>query len=316
MASSTPFSPHQTTSYTSCKNPTTTAAVTKAVATTAAGATTRSRQQLVRAQQLFLSRNLHGARRAYALALNESQFLGSFDLPACFLCHVRLAQLSLIQTTTTAVDGNPTTVAQGHLESAWSLRDHLIPPLTGALGCYFRGVGLKLAGLYDENGDTKKGADVRRCLEGLRLSANESSQEGGACGGEELPFAAAKTAAAARSGRGGEAETDVDCNGCGRAAKDGTAAKESRDPAKGWYCLDCTCAYDKAADQVGINLRVFFIRLSACYSTPSRVPSVSLSGLPCQHRSPLPLPPPTSLPLRVRQAAVPRARVAKTGRSP
>lgn len=317
MASLIPFPPQQTTSTfenpppTTCKNPPPTAvrqAAAGAVAAEEASAKTRPRQQLVRAQQLLLSRNLKGARSAYTLALNQSQFLGSFDLAACFLYHLRLAQLNLLQITKTTVDGDPRAAAQGHLESAWALMDRLTPPLAGALGCYFRGVGLKLAGLYDESSENEKAAAVRRRLEkkGLLyvgLATNESEREEGACKGEDASSAAAETAAVvAVPGCGSEAETGIDCDGCGRAITKGgpavAAAEEGRDRGRGWYCPDCTDAYDKAVAQVKnefakrrlVGVLVSFARFQPLcpqggyprLSTPSPVPSVvSLGGLSC-----------------------------------
>lgn len=237
-------------------------------ATTAAAAQTRPRQHLVRAQKLLLSRNLNGARHAYTLALTQSQCLGSFDLSACFVCHVRLAQLSLLLQSTT-VDGDPRAVAQEHLKSAWALMDHLAPPLTGALGCYFRGVGLKLAGLFDESRESKRAAAVRRRLEGLGLVANTNSiREESACGGETISSAAAEIAAVALPGCGSEAETGKDCDGCGRATKGSPAYSQ------GWYCLDCTDAYNKAVAQVSMKLRRCGTRALVFhpFSTPLQVP--------------------------------------------
>lgn len=55
---------------------------------------TAGRQQLLTARQLLLSRDRAGAQRAYTLALHQGQSSQQFDLAACFLCHLRLAQLS------------------------------------------------------------------------------------------------------------------------------------------------------------------------------------------------------------------------------
>lgn len=56
-------------------------------------APTAGRQQLLKARQLLLSRDRAGAQRAYTLALHQAQSSQQFDLAACFLCHLRLAQL-------------------------------------------------------------------------------------------------------------------------------------------------------------------------------------------------------------------------------
>ncbi|CAN0129382.1 unnamed protein product [Pylaiella littoralis] len=209
----------------------------------ATSATEYPRQQLARAQQLLLSHDRNGAWRAYTLALHESESQGSFDLSACFLCHFRLAQLSLPSNTAFDNNGggtyngggrndsNSRAIARRHLEAAWALRDHLAPPLKGALGCYFRAVRLKLSGLCDDDVDTR-----------------QSLSNGG---GEKAGGGRRETQKGVRS----------PCDGCGKLTKGGrrgrgagaTAATAAVAEEGGQYCLDCTDAYDKAVSQGPIS---------------------------------------------------------------
>lgn len=229
-----------------------------------AAAAPPSRDHLERASRLLRSRDHGAARQAYAAALQKSQPAaatgGFFDVSACFLCHVRLAQLSLHVgagggITTSHEEGNCNqerrrAVARDHLEAAWALRDCLPRPLVGALAFYFSVVGLKLADLYGRG--SGEALAVMACLEELGLiSANDSAEIA-----SEPSTAAATSAAAAAAalpGSASEVGTSLECDACGRATKGGAPAAVAPGEGAAWHCVDCTEAYDRAVAQVKVK---------------------------------------------------------------
>ncbi|CAN0293300.1 unnamed protein product [Ectocarpus sp. 13 AM-2016] len=261
-------------------------------------APTAGRQQLLKARQLLFSRDRAGAQRAYTLALNQAQSSQQFDLAACFLCHLRLAQLCFSPADRdrgASRRGNNScgvpsvhVSAREHLEAAWALRDillryRLVPPL-GALGVYFRAVGLQLAVLLGEGSRRRRGDGgggggnsasdgnaeaVLRSLEELGLLESVCAgevQDSSACDGEMEGLCRGANAREAPATRGVKlggspqgARIDVDglCDGCGKSTKRGEAAaplppppsKETDGGRGGGCCPDCTAAYDKAVAQ-------------------------------------------------------------------
>ncbi|CAN0033949.1 unnamed protein product, partial [Ectocarpus sp. 12 AP-2014] len=261
-------------------------------------ALTAGRQQLLKARQLLLSRDRAGAQRAYTLALNQAQSSQQFDLAACFLCHLRLAQLCFspadggrgASRSSNNSCGVPTVhvSAREHLEAAWALRDivlrhRLVPPL-GALGVYFRAVGLQLAVLLGEGSRRRRGDGgggggnsasdgnaeaVLRSLEELGLlesvcagevqdsSACDGEMEGSCRGGNAREAPATRGVKLGGSPQGARMDIDGLCDGCGKSTKRGEAAaalppppsKETDGGRGGGCCPDCTAAYDKAVAQ-------------------------------------------------------------------
>lgn len=158
------------------------------------------------------------------------------------------------------------------------LRYRLVPPL-GALGVYFRAVGLQLAGLLGEgsrrrwgDGDGGGGSSsasdgdaeaVLHSMEELELleSGCGGKMEGSRRGGNARE--APSTATGVKVGGshlGSTTDIDIDglCDGCGKSTKRGEAApplppppsKETQGERGGGYCPDCTAAYHKAVAQV------------------------------------------------------------------
>ncbi|CAN0350542.1 unnamed protein product, partial [Laminaria digitata] len=126
------------------------------------------RKHLARAQRCLRDHDSGGARYAYMRALEEAA--SNRDLAACFLSHIRLAQLS----------GDDPRAVQGHLESAWGLRGYLPEHLQprDAVGSYFRAVGLQLAGMYARGaGNRRRESEVLRALESMGLEGRGGKED-------------------------------------------------------------------------------------------------------------------------------------------
>lgn len=212
--------------------------------------------------------------------------------------------------------------AREHLEAAWALRDMLlryrfVPPL-GALGVYFRAVGLQLAGLLGEGSRRRRGDGggggsssstsddnaeaVLRSLEELGLlqyfcagevqdsSACDGEMEGSCRGGNAREAPATRGVKLGGSPQGARIDVDGLCDGCGKSTKRGEAAaplppppsKETDGGRGGGYCPDCTAAYDKAVAQVAISKMFQRWAGSSAYMDPligwGRAVAVCVSG--------------------------------------